>query len=80
MIAERNRNCPNARGPIVGICGRSSKGAERMISAHDLNKLAREIGRLFPDYQNPERFFENRSEIEHKLKRLAREIEKTANG
>lgn len=39
--------------------------------------LAREIGRLSPDWRDPERYFENRSEIEHKLKRLARELERS---
>lgn len=41
---------------------------------------ARRIGRLSPDWSNPERYFENRSEIEHELKRLARDMRETAHG
>ena len=39
-------------------------------------QLAREIGRLSPDWRNPERYFENRHEIERALQRLARQLEK----
>lgn len=42
--------------------------------------LAREVSRLSPDWRDPERYFENRSEIEHKLKRLARDLRETARG
>lgn len=49
-------------------------------SAHRVRDLAREIGRLCPDWRDPERYFENRSEIEHKLQRLARELERAAHG
>ena len=42
--------------------------------------LAREIGRLSPDWSNPQRYFEERSEIEHKLKRLAREMKESRHG
>ncbi len=42
--------------------------------------LAREIGRLSPDWSNPQRYFEERSEIEHKLKRLAREMQEARHG
>lgn len=48
--------------------------------AHTARNLAREIGRLCPDWRDPERYFENRSEIEHKLKRLARDLERSAHG
>lgn len=41
----------------------------------DLHDLARRIGRLSPDWRNPERYFENRSEIERELRRLARKLE-----
>ena len=40
-----------------------------------LRDLARRVGRLQPDWRNPERFFENRSDLEHDLRRLAKEIE-----
>lgn len=36
---------------------------------------ARRVGRLSPDWGNPERYFENRSEIEHALRRLAKALE-----
>jgi hypothetical protein len=49
-----------------------------MASAHRALNLAREVGRLSPDWRDPERYFEERSEIEHKLKRLARDLERTA--
>lgn len=39
--------------------------------------LARELSRLSPDWRNPERYFENRSEIEHALRRLAQQLERT---
>lgn len=42
--------------------------------------LAREVGRLAPDWRSPERYFEERSEIEHKLKRLARDLERKTHG
>lgn len=41
-----------------------------------LRDLAWEVGRLRPDWRNPQRFFENRSEIEHQLRRLARDLDK----
>lgn len=40
--------------------------------------LAHRIGRLRPDWRNPETYFHNRSEIEHDLKRLARELREPA--
>lgn len=50
------------------------------LSAQRARLLAREIGRLSPDWRCPERYFEERSEIEHKLKRLARDLERTTHG
>lgn len=47
-------------------------------AAETLRDLAREVRRLRPDWQWPERYFENRDEIEHKLRRLAREMDKDA--
>lgn len=46
------------------------------VPAHDARQIARDIGRLLPDWRNPERYFENRSEIEWRLKKLANELEK----
>lgn len=51
-----------------------------MAAETRLLHLARELGRLSPDWRDPERYFENRSEIEHKLKRLARELREGARG
>ena len=40
-------------------------------------QLARDLSRLSPDWRNPERYFENRHEIERALRRLARSLEET---
>lgn len=42
--------------------------------------MAERVGRLRPDWRNPERYFEDRSEIERELRRLAREIEDHRHG
>lgn len=44
-------------------------------SAQAIRQLARQLGRLSPDWQNPERFFERRDEIERELRQLARRVE-----
>lgn len=49
-----------------------------MTPSHAARQLARDLARLRPDWGNPERYFENRSEIERALQRLARELERTA--
>lgn len=43
--------------------------------AQTARRIARDIARLRPDWRNPETYFENRSEIEAQLKRLARTLE-----
>ncbi len=48
--------------------------------AHTARNLARDVGRLSPDWRDPERYFEERSEIEHKLKRLARDMREARHG
>ncbi|AHE55898.1 hypothetical protein [Sphingomonas sanxanigenens] len=40
-----------------------------------IREIADRLGRLRPDWRNPERFFENRSDLEHDLRRLAKEID-----
>ena len=40
--------------------------------AAELHVLAEDVARLSPDYQLPERFFERRSELVHRLRQLAR--------
>ena len=44
--------------------------------AHSARRLARDLARLRPDWSNPERYFENRSEIERGLRRLADHLER----
>jgi hypothetical protein len=46
----------------------------------NLLELARDIGRLRPDWRDPERFFEERDELERRAKRLARRIEGKVHG
>ena len=46
-----------------------------MTAASTARQLARDLSRLRPDWRNPESYFENRSEIEHALRRLARQLE-----
>jgi len=49
-----------------------------VTAAHQARRLARDIGRLSPDWRNPERYFETRSEIERDLRRLASHLETKA--
>lgn len=39
-----------------------------------LAAITKQVGRLRPDWRNPERYFEERSEIEGALRALAREM------
>lgn len=48
-----------------------------MTAANTARQLARDLSRLRPDWRDPERYFENRSELEHALRRLARQLEET---
>lgn len=41
----------------------------------EARRLAREVGRLSPDWRDPERYFEQRHELERGLRLLARRIE-----
>lgn len=47
-----------------------------MSPAPRLRSLADTLARLRPDWSNPERYFENRHEIERELRHLARQLEK----
>lgn len=40
-----------------------------------LRALSRRLGRLSPNWRDPETFFEERGEIERELRRMAREVE-----
>lgn len=46
-----------------------------MNPARTVRQLARDVGRLRPDWRDPETYFVNRSEIETALRRLARQLE-----
>jgi hypothetical protein len=39
-------------------------------------QAARRLGRLSPDWSNPERYFADRSEIERDLRQLAQRLER----
>ena len=45
-----------------------------MNPASTVRSIARDVARLRPDWRNPETYFVNRSEIEHALRRLARQL------
>ena len=46
-----------------------------MTPAHTVRSIAKDLSRLRPDWRDPESYFENRSEIEHALRRLANQLE-----
>ena len=46
-----------------------------MTPARAIRTIARDVARLRPDWRDPESYFANRSEIEHALLRLARQLE-----
>jgi hypothetical protein len=39
-----------------------------------LQQLSRRVARLIPDRRNPERFFEERSEVAYELREIASEV------
>lgn len=43
-------------------------------TAEKLQRLSRRVGRLRPNWQDPEAFFEERSEIERMLRHIAGEV------
>lgn len=47
-------------------------------TAQELRDLAERVRRLIPSRRDPERFFEERSEVEDTLRRMARQIERAA--
>lgn len=49
--------------------------ARRLTPAAQLRALAREVRHLRPDWRMPERYFENRDEIENRLRSIARELD-----
>ena len=44
--------------------------------AKEARRIARDVSRLRPDWRDPEVYFQNRSEIEAQLKRLAWQLER----
>ncbi len=55
------------------------RGAARTDGASPaarLAALAREIGRLAPDWRDPERYFETRSELAEEARKLARTLQR----
>lgn len=49
-----------------------------MTPAARLADVAQRVRRLRPDWRNPERYFEERSEIERALRALAHEVKEGA--
>lgn len=45
-----------------------------MTPAARLTAISKRVGRLRPDWNNPERYFEERSEIERALRTLAHDV------
>lgn len=58
------------------ICPENGRGMTGRPAADALRDNAHDVARLSPDWNNPQRFFETRSEIEHQLRRLARDLDK----
>lgn len=48
-----------------------------MTPASTARTIARDLSRLTPDWRDPERYFANRDELAHALRRLARRLETT---
>lgn len=44
--------------------------------SRQVRNAAKQVRFLRPDYRNPERYFEERDEIEHLLRRIARRLER----
>jgi len=55
--------------PAWHAAGGNLEPAKRLV------ELARQIGRLSPDWQRPERFFEMRSELAAEARQIARAVE-----
>lgn len=52
----------------------------RLPPASMAREIARDLCRLSPDWRDPERYFANRDELAHALRRLARQLEGQKNG
>lgn len=74
-MSAQNHIAPRARACACGGKGFSLTPPD--TTCHHLRTIARELAHLRPDWRNPERYFENRNEIEHALRKLARMLEGT---
>lgn len=48
-----------------------------MTPAATARQIARDLNRLYPDWRDPERYFENRDELRRRMQQLARALEET---
>ena len=66
---SRSSRCEAGDGkpPLGGLCRRPPSEGTALVD------LAERIRRLVPSHRDPERFHVEKSEIEHQLRRLARE-------
>lgn len=46
-----------------------------MTPATAVRSIARDLSRLRPDWRDPERYFETRSDLENRLRRLAKQLD-----
>lgn len=68
--------CRDERDTGFPLRGNPSVPASRQPSPEErLRTLSRRLGRLSPNWRDPEAFFEERSEIEAELRRVAREVQ-----
>lgn len=72
--AGHGTNCPEGGGWDTPFRGGVPPQPPVSIGAK-VNNLARKVGRLSPNWRDPERYFEERDELEKALRRLARQIE-----
>jgi hypothetical protein len=67
---------PQLHAPAVVLHRRDDCAGVSPSIAAQLDDLAGRIGRLSPDWQQPERFFETRSQLQHDARRMARDLGK----
>ena len=68
MRGQGDTTGPPLGGVPVSHLSPAASTAERIFA------LSRRIGRLSPSWRDPERYFEERDEIERALQRIAREV------
>jgi hypothetical protein len=67
---------PELHAPTLALRVRDDRRPPSRSVADRLDDLAGRIGRLCPDWQQPERYFERRSELQNEARRMARELGK----